>query len=115
MKILIAVLMLFMAGCASMPESDYSKRVYRATDPAGGEVILRLHERACDDESTVTYVESLGELPEGTTLRAASLFYDGRDWKACYLEFQGTIYAAVGEDRSRLRPTPAAMFRDESV
>ena len=113
MRLALAVL-LSMYVNATLAQSSL---VFRTKNGDGSPVVLRLHFTPCADETVIAHLVRLVRPEFLTGFQAATFTWRGRDWKACWLEHDGSIYS-FDEEGAPFNPphgVPRGMFRGESI
>lgn len=121
--VLAAVLVLFfwhhpaLPAEPAQPAEKLSRKTLRAANPAtGNPVVIKLHEEPCADPATLAYLLLKGYLAHDVTFKEAAVFWEGRDWQACWMEYDAHAYVFTGEDQQMIRPPiPMRLFRDETM
>lgn len=90
--------------------------VYRGLDPHGRPMSIRLHAAPCP--ASVTRWLPTRVRPEfHQAFQAAPLYWEGRNWEACWLEIGGDVYV-IDEEGVVLNQgagMPRRLFRDPAI
>lgn len=113
---LLALALGLMTGGAFYASRVDGAEVFRAPDQNGRPMALKLLDEPCKDE-VVKWLPIRVRPEFHAGMKAAILHWEGRDWKACWIDVDGDIYS-IDEEGVFLNGgggTPRRLFRDDSI
>lgn len=88
--------------------------VYRGTGDNGKPTSLTLLDTPCSDAAVLKHIITRIRPDLAVQFKNARLYWDGKEWASCWLEYQGIVYS-IDEEGSALQPIPMDAFRDNAV
>lgn len=102
-------------AAALYPAMGHAAEVFRSQDDKGGAANLTLHAEPCGDAKVMAHLVQKGIPAEWIgKFQRATLFYWGRNWASCWVEYNGTVIS-FDEEGAPFQPIPRRLFRDESI
>ena len=76
-----------------------------------GDVVLVRHQAQCEDADILAALLKMGAGHLVGDFKKATLTWEGRDWRSCWIEADGYVYS-IDETGELLQPIPASLFKD---
>ena len=86
--------------------------VFRDKDDRGGPAVLKLSDKPCTNAKVRAHL--FDKLLDDRRFKAATLFYWGREWAACWVDRNGIVHS-MDEQGAPLQPVPRTAFKDDAV
>ena len=79
-----------------------------------GSVALKLLATPCSDEKVLFFIAQKVQPEFLAKFKDAVLTYGGRQWKSCWIEYQGHIFS-MDEEGAPMQPIPLQYFHENSI
>ena|SRR3990167_1260323 len=97
---------------AFWPSKAQAAEVFRDKDDRGGPAVLKLSDKPCTNAKVRAHL--FDKLLDDRRFKAATLFYWGREWAACWVDRNGIVHS-MDEQGAPLQPVPRTAFKDDAV
>jgi hypothetical protein len=79
-----------------------------------GTVSLRLLDTPCSNEKVLFFIAQKVQPEFIAKFKDAVLTYGGRDWKSCWIEYQGHVFS-MDEEGAPFQPIPLQYFKENTI
>lgn len=68
------------------------------------------HEAKCDDADILKHLAGMGAGSRLDEFKNGTLTYEGKNWRSCWIEVDGTVYS-VDSEGAPFQPLPVSIFK----